>query len=105
MDIRIDDLYKKWSGDSHTENSNKNVHDSADAQDFARFCIDAYKELTTTDEQDGDVFLVKSNDGRCEAHAHGKTKSIIESIGSIMVEDARVSTIILAAVEFYKRLI
>ncbi len=36
----LDRLYKEWSGVSHLENSNRLVHDSADAQDFARYCID-----------------------------------------------------------------
>lgn len=39
----LDRLYKEWSGVSHLENSNKEVHDSAEAQDFARYCIDELK--------------------------------------------------------------
>ena len=41
----LDRLYKEWSGVSHLENSNRMVHDSAEAQDFARFCIDELKIL------------------------------------------------------------
>lgn len=35
----IDKLYKDWSGVHHTTNSNLDVHDSAEAQDFAEYCI------------------------------------------------------------------
>lgn len=36
---KLDDWYKEWSGVSHLENSNRLVHDSAAAQDFARYCM------------------------------------------------------------------
>lgn len=38
----LDRLYKEWSGVSHLENSNTQIHDSAEAQDFARYCIDNF---------------------------------------------------------------
>lgn len=36
---KIDELYKEWSGDHHTTNSNKLVHDSSECTDFAEFCL------------------------------------------------------------------
>ena len=42
----LDKLYKEWSGVSHLENSNRLVHDSADAQDFARYCIENHLAIT-----------------------------------------------------------
>lgn len=36
---------------SHLEESNLQVLDSSDAQDFARYCIDEYKGLVSGDEQ------------------------------------------------------
>lgn len=35
----LDRLYEQWSGVSATENSVIEVHDSAEAQDFAEYCI------------------------------------------------------------------
>lgn len=36
---KIDELYKEWSGEHHTTNSNKQVHDSAECTDFAEYCL------------------------------------------------------------------
>lgn len=36
---KLDELYKEWSGEHHTANSNKQVHDSAECTDFARYCL------------------------------------------------------------------
>lgn len=36
---KLDELYKEWSGEHHTTNSNKPVHDSAECCDFAEYCL------------------------------------------------------------------
>ena len=36
---KINELYEEWSGEHHTNNSNKQVHDSAECTDFAEYCI------------------------------------------------------------------
>ena len=36
---KINELYEEWSGEPHTNNSNKQVHDSAECTDFAEYCI------------------------------------------------------------------
>lgn len=36
---KLDELYNEWSGEHHTTNSNKQVHDSADCTDFAEYCL------------------------------------------------------------------
>lgn len=36
---KLDDWYEEWSGVSHLENSNKPVHNSEEAQDFAQYCM------------------------------------------------------------------
>jgi len=36
---KLDELYKEWSGEYHTTNSNKKVHDSAECIDFAEYCL------------------------------------------------------------------
>jgi hypothetical protein len=36
---KLDELYKEWSGEHHTTNSNKKVHDSAECTDFAEYCL------------------------------------------------------------------
>ena len=48
---KLDDWYKEWRGVSHLEESNLQVLDSSDAQDFARYCIDEYKSLVSGAEQ------------------------------------------------------
>ena len=40
----IDEIYKEWSGKSHIENSCKEVHDSAEAQDFAIYYHNEMKQ-------------------------------------------------------------
>lgn len=35
----IDEMYKDWSGDHHTSNSGRPVHDSAECTDFAEYCL------------------------------------------------------------------
>lgn len=44
---KLNDWYKEWRGVSHLEESNLQVLDSSDAQDFARYCIDEYKSLVS----------------------------------------------------------
>jgi hypothetical protein len=36
---KLDELYKEWSGEHHTTNSNKPTHDSAECTDFAEYCL------------------------------------------------------------------
>ena len=38
----FDKAYLDWSGDHHTANSNRNVHDSAEAMDFAEYCVKGF---------------------------------------------------------------
>jgi hypothetical protein len=42
--INIDELYKKWSGESHLEKSGLNSYDSSEVQDFGEYCIGEYKK-------------------------------------------------------------
>ncbi len=55
MDIigQLDKWYKEWSGHSHLEDSNRQIFDSADAQDFARYCVE------TALKENEQVFLKK----------------------------------------------
>ena len=48
---KIDELYKEWSGDHHTTNSNKKVHDSAECCDFAEYCLKYGMELREQQER------------------------------------------------------
>lgn len=36
---KLDELYKEWSGEHHTTNSNKTIHDGSECTDFAEFCL------------------------------------------------------------------
>lgn len=36
---KLDELYKEWSGDYHTTNSNNPTHDSSECIDFAEHCL------------------------------------------------------------------
>ena len=50
---RIDELYKEWSGEHHTNNSCRPVHDSAEATDFAWYCMKYYRS-TNASQKGGD---------------------------------------------------
>jgi hypothetical protein len=43
LQINIDELYKKWSGESHLEKSGLDSYDSSEVQDFGEYCIGEYK--------------------------------------------------------------
>jgi len=43
----FDKMYKDWSGGDHITNSCHPVHDSAEAIDFARFCVKEFLSRTT----------------------------------------------------------
>jgi len=45
---RLDELYKEWSAEHHTTNSNKPVHDSSECIDFAKYCLKYAIEDKTT---------------------------------------------------------
>ena len=45
-----DKAYHKWSGDHHTTNSGRKAHDSADAMDFAQFCVNEVLEQNDLNE-------------------------------------------------------
>ncbi len=49
---KLDDWYKEWYGESHLNTSNIPTHDSAEAQDFARYCVDEYKDLVSGDQSE-----------------------------------------------------
>jgi len=56
----LDKLYKEWSGVSHLENSNKQVHDSAEAQDFARYCIDKIVNSAVEEQKEKDAEIAEN---------------------------------------------
>lgn len=35
----LDELYREWAGHEHTQDIERNIYDSAQAQDFAGYCI------------------------------------------------------------------
>jgi hypothetical protein len=41
--VKIDELYKKWSGESHLIKSGLESYDSSEVQDFGEYCIGEYK--------------------------------------------------------------
>ena len=47
---KLDELYKEWSGEHHTINSGRPIHDSAECTDFAEYCLKyAFKEYKDTE--------------------------------------------------------
>lgn len=48
--IDYDKMYREWSGVSHVANSCQKTHDSAEAIDFAQYCVNEVLEETPTEE-------------------------------------------------------
>jgi DnaJ-class molecular chaperone len=44
VNINIDELYLKWSGESHLEKSGVDSYNSSQVQDFGEFCIGEYRK-------------------------------------------------------------
>jgi len=45
---KLDTWYREWAGHSHLDDSNREIFDSAEMQDFARYCIEQF-ESTLSD--------------------------------------------------------
>jgi hypothetical protein len=48
---KLDEWYKEWRGVSHLEESNVQVLDSSEAQDFARYCIGEFQTLQASEDK------------------------------------------------------
>lgn len=62
---KIDELYKEWSGEHHTTNSNKPIHDSAECTDFAEYCLKyavSDGKMIPTRESNCNIPLVSNNE-------------------------------------------
>jgi len=77
---KLDELYKEWSGEHHTTNSNKQVHDSSECTDFAEYCLKlAVSEgemIPTRDSNCNIPLVIKSVCDDCTAYPfdeRGKT--------------------------------
>ena len=61
---KLDELYKEWSGEHHTTNSNIQVHDSSECTDFAEYCLKyvvSEGEMTPTRESNCNIPLVSNS--------------------------------------------
>ena len=59
---KLDELYKEWSGEHHTTNSNKQVHDSAECTDFAEYCLKyAFQEFKDAELKEAEK-AIKQNE-------------------------------------------
>ena len=60
---KLDQWYREWAGHSHLDDSNRQIFDSAEAQDFARYCVETVlSELKVTGKMSSKLEIMKLKD-------------------------------------------
>lgn len=74
---KLDEWYKEWRGVSHLEESNVQVLDSSEAQDFARYCIGEFQTLQASSDKSK---LLLADVSKCNCQTHVKCDNCGEMV-------------------------